>query len=267
MKTIRCALAVLLLALSSSLSPVLATSFTTDQSDLWWNPSESGWGIQFVQRGSTIFATLFVYDQNKIPSWYSATLHSQGGFTWSGDLIATTGPWFGTVPFNTVTVTTAKVGTMTWTAQTVASGMLTYTVGAVSVTKSLVRQFIALDDFSGHYGGGIHSTFIGCANPAFNGTVESIGVVNISQNGPAITLQSFPSNGGSCSYPGTLTQLGQMGDIVGSYTCTDGTAGTFHLFEMQVNIAGLTGRFTASNSSPAGCQQSGWFGGIRVTTF
>jgi hypothetical protein len=267
MKTIRCVLAILLCTLSSLSSPVWANSSTTDQSDLWWNPSESGWGVQLVQRGSVIFATIFVYDQNKIPYWYSATLNRQGAqLSWSGDLIATTGPWFGTVPFNSGIVTIAKVGTMTWTAQTVSSGMLTYDVGGISVSKNLIRQVLALDDFSGHYAGGIHEVDVGCTDSAFNGTIESVGIVNITQNGSAITMQTFPANGGSCLYPGTLSQLGQMGEVTGSYVCGNGGAGTFHLFEMQVNITGMTGRFTASSSNPAGCQAAGWFGGLRVTT-
>ncbi len=52
--------AAILLAIASALSPVWATSFTTDQSDLWWNPNESEWGMQLVHRGSVIFATMFV---------------------------------------------------------------------------------------------------------------------------------------------------------------------------------------------------------------
>jgi hypothetical protein len=268
MKTVRCLVASLLVAVCCLSSPAWSTSVTTDQSDLWWNPTESGWGIQFVQRGSVIFATMFVYDQTKTPFWYSATLVKQAGaFTWSGDLIATTGPYFGTMPFNPSTVTIAKVGTMTWAAQTVETGVLTYNVGSVNVAKNLSRQPIATDDFSGHYGGGLHQTATGCSNSGFNGTRESIGTLNVTQNSNAITLQSFPSTGGSCSYSGSLSQLGQMGAVSGSFSCTDGSAGTIELFEMQVNITGLTGRFTFTNSNPAGCQVTGWFGGLRVTTF
>jgi hypothetical protein len=266
-KPIRYALASLIFALSCLSAPAWSTSFTTDQSDLWYIPAESGWGIQFVQRGSVIFATMFVYDQFNVPIWYVATMSSVGNFTWTGNLLLTNGPWFGTVPFNTNAVTFRSVGTMTWTASSVITGTLTYSVDGVPVAKNLVRQLLVLDDYSGHYAGGIHQTSTGCFNPAFNGTRESIGTVNVTQNGAAITLQSFPSTGGSCSYPGMLTQFGQMGDVTGSYTCSDGTSGTFHLFEMQINITGFTGRFRASNSNPPGCQGTGWFGGLRVTTF
>src|SRR5438552_11226006 len=95
-----------LFAIASVLCPVWATSFTTDQSDLWWNPAESGWGMQLVHRGSVIFATLFVYDQSNKPIWYVATLNYSGSnLVWTGDLLLTNGPWLGTVPFNPNAVT------------------------------------------------------------------------------------------------------------------------------------------------------------------
>ena len=58
MKFIRPILAVALLVALGLVRPAWATSWSNDQSDLWWNASENGWGIQFVQRGSTIFATI-----------------------------------------------------------------------------------------------------------------------------------------------------------------------------------------------------------------
>src|SRR4030081_3823288 len=100
MKTARSALVVLLLAVGSALSPAHATAYSTDQSDLWYVTSESGWGIQFVQRGSVIFATMFVYDQSGVPIWYVATMNPSGNYLWTGDLLRTQGPWFGTVPFD-----------------------------------------------------------------------------------------------------------------------------------------------------------------------
>ena len=267
MKTMRCLFASLALAVATLSSPAWSTSFSTDQSDLWYIPAESGWGIQFVQRGSVIFATMFVYDQSNTPIWYVATMHSAGGLTWTGDLLLTSGPWFGTVPFNSNAVTFRQVGTMTWTANTTTTGALSYSVDGVPVSKNVVRQLLVLDTFSGHYGGGIHQTLSSCSNPGFNGTNEAIGVLNVMQNGSAITLQSLPFPAGSCSFPGTLSQAGQMGDVTGSFSCSDGTSGTFHLFEMQVNITGLTGRLTTSYSSPPGCQGTGWFGGVVVTTY
>ena len=268
MIALRRAACVLLAAASLLASPAYSTSFSTDQSDLYYIPAESGWGIQLVQRGSVIFATVFVYGPGNTPTWYVATMQFAGNFTWTGDLYATTGPYFGTIPFNPAIVVATKVGTMTWDgSQSVESGVLSYTVNAVAVTKHVTRQSLVFDNYAGRYGGGIHQDSTGCLNPALNGTIENIGILNVTQNGAAITLQSFPVTGGSCSYAGTLTQFGQMGHVEGSYTCSDGGGGFFAIFEMQVNIVGLTGRFGANSFSAPGCQITGWFGGLIVTTF
>ena len=268
MKAIHRAACLLLAAASLLALPVHATSFSTDQSDLWWNASESGWGIQLIQRGSVIFATMFVYGPSTTPAWYTATLNPQGGAgTWSGNLIASTGPAFGTVPFDPAAVGRTTVGTMTWAPQFVETGTLTYNVEGITVVKNVVRQNIAFEDYAGHYGGGIHQAATGCADAGSNGTTEAFGTLDVTQNGQALTLRSFPSGGGSCSYPGTLTQYGQMGGVSGVYSCSDGKAGTFALFEMQVNPSGITGRFSAMSTSPPGCQLNGWFGGLHVTTF
>ena len=94
---------------------------------------------------------------------------------------------------------------MSWTAQSVSSGVLTYTAAGVSVSKNLIRQFIALDDFSGHYGGGVHGDDSGCVNPAFNGTTEAIGTVNITQSRYGDHFTELPTSGGGLLVlPGTL---------------------------------------------------------------
>jgi hypothetical protein len=267
--TTRVALAALFSAVLLVAPQALATSFSTDQSDLWWaDPpsSENGWGIQLVQRNATIFATMFVYGPGGAPTWYVATMNPTGGsFNWSGDLFTATGSPFSAVPYNSALFTPRMVGTMAWTATSVTTGSLTYSVDGVPVSKNLTRQSLAFEDYSGHYGGGLHQVVTGCANPGFNGTIENVGILNITQGGSLVTLASFPAGGGSCSFAGTLTQSGQMGSVVGSYVCT-GESGTFQLFEMQVNPTGVTGRFTG-HSTTLGCTFTGWFGGLRVTTF
>jgi hypothetical protein len=264
MKSLRRALIALVLMLASIATPSLAASYSTDQSDLWWaNPpnSENGWGFQLVQRDSTIFATIFVYGPAGTPTWYAATMGptSPGSLVWSGDLFTTTGPWFGTVPYNPALFTFRKVGTMTWSPTSVITGTLSYTVDGVLVTKNVTRQTLVNENYSGHFGGAIHED-----NSCF-GTTENIGILNIVQNGSAVTITASEPNG-ICAYAGTLAQYGQMGDIVGSFSCSFGPGGTFHAFELQVTEFSVTGRFTANYSTPAGCQGNGWFGGLTVTT-
>ena len=253
-------------ALVSLIGLARATSVTTDQSDIWSTVGEDGWAIQFIQRGTAIFATIYVYDPSTNSIWYTAALESAGGFTWTGDLYISQGPWFGTVPFNSGAVHLRKVGTMTWTASSVTNGTLTYSVDGVVITKSLQRYLIRYDNFAGHYAGGVHRTISGCFNPALNGTVEFPALVYVAQNGLGITVQEIDS-GGSCTYTGALQQAGQMGSAQGTYFCSDGTTGNFTFFEMQVNISGLTGRFAVTSPQAPGCQSTGWFGGVRGTTF
>ena len=37
-----------------------------DITDLWWNPAESGWGMNVIQQGDTSFVTMFVYGERVI---------------------------------------------------------------------------------------------------------------------------------------------------------------------------------------------------------
>src|SRR5206468_1198006 len=46
----------------------------TNYQGLWWNASESGWGINFAHQDSTIFATWFTFDGDGTPLWLVATM-------------------------------------------------------------------------------------------------------------------------------------------------------------------------------------------------
>lgn len=267
MRTLRLLLASAVVALSLLAPSAGATSYSTDQSDLWYIPAESGWGMQLVQRGNLIFATIFVYDAAGNPTWYIATLSPTAQFVWSGDLYATHGSWLG-MPWNPPAFGGGVVGSMTWSAQTVTTGNISYTVNGVAVTKSVIRQTLVNDDFSGRYAGGIHEILANCNSPNFNGSVvEDAGIVAITQSGNSIIIATTPVSVPACTYSGTLSQSGQMSAINGTYACVGGLTGTFQAFEMQVNITGFTGRFTASKPSSGECATSGWFGGVRTTQF
>lgn len=222
---------------------------------------------------------MFVYGDTGAPTWYVATMGPVavvGALAWSGDLYTTTGPWFGAVPYSPALFTFRKVGTMTWNVPlpisetSVIRGTLKYDVDGVAVTKSLIRETLVNENYEGHFGGVIHQDVAGCANPANNGTTETVGPIAIRQQGLLIDMaigSKSPLPPEACEYEGVLTQFGQMGDVVGGYVCADGRSGSFHIFEFQVNEFGVTGRLTKSATIPAGCQGQGWFGGVTVTTF
>src|SRR6185312_8356183 len=108
------------------------------------------WGMQLVQQGSRIFATLFIYRADGTPMWATALLDSTGGLTWSGPLYLTTGPWFGG-PFNPGAVGNRLAGTMTFSSQFVETGTVTYSIDGVVVTKQVERRLFNYDNYNGAY--------------------------------------------------------------------------------------------------------------------
>jgi len=111
-------------------------------SDLWWNPAENGWGVNFVHQGESVFGTLFTYDANRAPMWLvmSSGALQADGVTFSGDLYRTTGPAFNANPFTPIgPANYTRVGTMTAIFSGPNSGTLSYTVNGVMVTKTIQR--------------------------------------------------------------------------------------------------------------------------------
>jgi hypothetical protein len=263
MTTLRRTACVLLAAASFLASPASSTSFSIDQSDLYYIPAESGWGIQLVQRGSVIFGTMFVYGPSNTPTWYVATMQFAGNFTWTGDLYATTGPYFGTVPFNPTNVVATKVGTMTWVAQTVDTGTLSYVVDGVAVTKNVVRQALVFDDYSGTYLGAIHFTITGCANAADNGSGEiPITTISVVQDGQTLRITISALGTTLAAIAGTLSQSGQFGTVLGTYSDDFGDAGTASVSTLNVQVNALAASYSL-NSTNNGCHNVGYFAGMR----
>src|SRR4030081_2549574 len=119
-----------LLALGVSAQAALSLPSLTDQ---WWVPFESGWGAAVFQQGDTLFVDIFVYDANSNPVWFTSTAVLQGqlgggDYLYSGDLIATTGGYYGLGAFSANGVARTKVGTLSFDALTPTTARLTYTV-------------------------------------------------------------------------------------------------------------------------------------------
>lgn len=111
----------------------------TNVQDLWYNPSESGWGVNFTQQGNTVFATLFTYGADNRDMWLVASgLARQPDDSFTGPLYRVSGPAFNAQPWSAVSV--VQVGTMTLRQSTGQNGTLSYTVDGVSVTKTIQRQ-------------------------------------------------------------------------------------------------------------------------------
>lgn len=128
---------------AASCIPTMASRMgLTNYQDLWWNPAESGWGINLTHQDDTLFATLFTYDASGKGLWLvmSAGMRQSDG-SYFGDLYQTRGPAFNAVPFNPIGASNiSKVGDMRLRFTNGMTGTLTYTYNGVSVTKAITRQ-------------------------------------------------------------------------------------------------------------------------------
>jgi hypothetical protein len=240
-----------------------ATQFGTDFTDLYWNPGESGWGATVVQVADVIFVTVYVYDTLGNPIWYSATGLAEGNSNtvWIGDLYQTTGPWFGAPVFNPALVTTTKVGTLTLDhSASVNTAILTYSVNGVVVTKQIERITLKNDTYQGTYVGQFKNVLT-CADATKNGTVIVPATLTVVHSGTSQFTMIASESGTTCTYTGTYVQTGRFGNVNGgTYSCSDGTSGTFHFFEMYVNVSGFTGRGDINNMA---CSATTHLGGMR----
>nr|MBP8120974.1 hypothetical protein [Burkholderiales bacterium] len=114
--------------------------------DLWWNPNESGWGINFTHQSDIIFATLFTYEPGAGTTnkglWLTASMPRQSAGVYSGDLVRVTGSAFNAAPFVPLNpaINAARVGNMRVEFTNGNAGQLTYDVNGQTVTKTIERQ-------------------------------------------------------------------------------------------------------------------------------
>jgi hypothetical protein len=230
-----------------------ATTFSTDSTDLWFNPSENGWGVNVVQQNEILFLTFFVYGSDGKPVWYvapSTAFQSQsattGALIFTGPLYTTQGPWFGGV-FNPANVGIRQVGTVTWSASAVNTATLAYTVDGVTVSKAVERQTWRVNNLTGAYLGAAFYQASGCTPAINNGNSSETGDIIITTSASTLTMIVNGSIS-NCTYVGNYVQAGRMGSSIGSYTCTNGVRGNYQFAELQANISGITGRLNAQSN-------------------
>ena len=143
----------------SLVRPAAAVHYT----DIWWNPAESGWGVNFIQADNLIFATFFIYGADQKPTWVTAQLTQGTNNVWSGPVYITGGPYYGAawVPSQ---VTTTQVGSATFIPSDSANGSLAYNIGLVNVSKVITRQTLKTIPAGGQYSGAVTSVYAGCAD-------------------------------------------------------------------------------------------------------
>lgn len=116
---------------------------TIDYTAMWWNASESGWGMSVIQSPTTraLFSVIYSYASDRRANWFvlpGGTWTSNTVFT--GTLYQTSGPPFNASPFDPNAINVTNVGTATLTFSAAGAGTLQYTVNGVQVSKAIVRQ-------------------------------------------------------------------------------------------------------------------------------
>lgn len=114
-------------------------SYASNFQDIWWNPNESGWGLNIIHQGDIIAVGLYNYDATGRNVWYlmAPGVRQTGTATYSGPLKRFTGPVFSASPWSAPTET--QVGTMSITFTNGNAGTLTYSVNGQQVVKPIQR--------------------------------------------------------------------------------------------------------------------------------
>ncbi len=255
MKILRRALIALLSVAVLATGAARAAS-TTNYSDQWWNSTESGWGAAVLQQADVLFIDLFVYGADGRPTWFVASVYLQssapaGHDVFTGDLYATTGPYFGGL-FSAAPVVPRRVGTLTFDASSGTNATMTYTVDGTRVEKSVTRQPLRGENIGGSFIGGWISDQTNCTLASDNGHYEEDGNITITHLASNAVTMSLQSGGDTCTVSGTYSQAGHMGQIAnGAISCQSGgggsVTGTLNVFEIERSISGFTARFNGQH--------------------
>jgi hypothetical protein len=204
---------------------------------LWFPPDEGGWGLNTIEQGDALFATLFVYDAQGRPHWYSASnlqMADTSGDTvrYAGALTESTGPYYGTA-FNPAAVTRRTVGSMTITTRTDGTATLAYSVDGVPVQKNVMRFAFRKNDFTGTFSGHL---------AADNDSGHESASFTIDDGGANFIMQTVTAANGTCSYVAPVSQMGHLRIMKGTFSCTCGRSGNFTMSNATVSSDGFTAK-------------------------
>ena len=197
-----------------------------EYTDVYYNPAESGWGVFLVQSNTTQFLALFIYGTDNKPTWYTATLAQNAAGNYDGQLVATTGTYFG-LPWNPAQLTGAAVGTVSFVPTDIYHATVTYALtSGPTVTKTVQRQTLTSYPLAGNYSGSMSGTVTGCADPADNDAQfrgrYGLTVTQTADTASTLifTFTDTVHSGTVITVAGSLTHLGRLYKLTGQFSAT-----------------------------------------------
>jgi hypothetical protein len=237
-----------------------STSLTqTDFTDGWWVPSESGWGMNVLQQGSTLVLMFYVFDEQNAPVWYlgTATLDTTTG-VFGGPLTYHRGTHYMGVVFGPVLFSPQTVGEISFQPTSAYTATVSYTIGTTTINKSMQRLSFMPMDFAGTYVTAVIGTLSQCEAPY--SSFERTQTATATLTGGQMQLVLADATG-YCAFSGALVQRGQLGEMrEGVFACTSGQTGVVTFDEWSINRNGMTARYSKRSGD---CLEQGLIAGAR----
>lgn len=232
-----------------------------DYTDIWFLPSEAGWGVNVVQSDSFLFITFFIYGADGRPTWYTGQVTQDASGNFNGTLYSTTGTYY-LSPWVSGSGMATPAGTVSFQPTAPSTAKLIYTVNGVgTVTKVIQRQTLTAIKVGGAYSGAQSGTFSGCSS---NGSYRDFFDLQVTQlTNEAFTFAFvYPGyTNYTCTFSGTLVQSGQLFSVnAARYQCNDGRDTTASITEAKATALGVEAKFSASYGGS--CREDAQFSGV-----
>jgi hypothetical protein len=236
---------------------------TNNYQDWWWNPAQSGMGLNVGQQNDSVFVAWFNYGDDTKASFLTMGGVLNGN-TLTGTLFRGTGP----VPgpnYNPALVKQTAVGTATLTFNSNTDATLTYSYDNKSGSMALQRFSFASPNLNQTWTVLNTSSTDNCENPSLNGTTTKIQNIK-SQQGPGnnFTFSVSDLDGSSmCTAAMTLQPAGSRGVAVGTATCEGGWSAKMTFDDLSIQADYLNFSFTVNGTSfDRNCTQKGKMSGV-----
>jgi hypothetical protein len=231
--------------------------------DWWWNPAQSGMGLNVGQQNDSIFVAWFNYGDDTKASFLTMGGVLNGN-TLTGTLYRGTGP----VPgpnYNPAQVKQTAVGTASLTFNSNNDATLTYSYDNKGGTMALQRFSFAEPNFNQTWTVIDSYTNTNCTNSSLNGTVTKAQIIR-SQKGTGSNF-TFAINDldgtNMCIASMSFQPTGSRGTASGTATCDGGFGALITFDDLTIQGGYLNFSYTVNNMiNDKSCIQKGSMSGV-----